>query len=281
MGALDGIDAEQAERIRQELTSELRQTLTDEISVQVRERITDEVRAGALREFERERLARAPSDEDRARFLSYVREVQLDSLAQASVATGHAAQSQRMLRRSRGIAMPAMYAATIALPLVTTSMVSWFGGQTVWTLAAIGTFVIAWLSLISSSVRRHATLDTAARASMKVASDYLVLAERAKAYRMVHAERLDSAKELHELLEAIRIDKERLDAATHLDMTEIEQARAAEEHKLDDLGEANRLRLDSEPRDDQEEDVRWDREDDQEVETGDDEERLGDMSTGR
>jgi hypothetical protein len=57
----------------------------------------------------------------------------------------------------------------------------------------------------------------------------------AKAYRMVHAERIDSAEELHRLLEQLRTDKERLDAASHPAVAEIEAAREMVRYRIEEL----------------------------------------------
>src|SRR5690606_16142536 len=64
------------------------------------------------------------------------------------------------------------------------------------------------------------------REHRKISSDFLVIAERAKAFAMVHAERLQSRRELGEILEDLRRDKERQDRLFHPSASALETARA-------------------------------------------------------
>lgn len=231
------MDAEQAARIKKEITREARRDLTEEITAEVRDRVETDIRKEARRDFEREYRARAPSPEHRRSFRSYVREVQQDAYAQATVAARHAEQAESALDRSRSVATPASYAMTIALPFTASILASWTGGLSATFLAALATCVIAWLALVVSTVRRHGRLEAEIKAARKVSSDYQVLTERAKAYRMVHAERIDSAEELHRVLEELRLDKERLDGESHLGATEIEAAREMIRYRIEELDE--------------------------------------------
>jgi hypothetical protein len=240
MGLFDGIDEAQAERIRRELGRELRKQLTEELRASLRASVEEEIRKEARRDYEAELAARAPSPDDREAFQALVKEIQLDAYAQAHIASSVADEAEGALGRSRRVASPAANALTIATPLVLMVIASVAEGFGFAFYALAITFALLLLTLVVTNLRRHLRLESVMKRERKTASDFLVVAERAKAYRMVHAERLDSAEELAELLEQLRRDKERLDARHHVSANTLERTREAVRYRVEDLGELPR-----------------------------------------
>lgn len=227
MSAFDGIDPVQTKAIRKALEKEIRADLTEELSADIRRKVERDVREEARQDVLREIAERAPTDEERETFSAYVNEVRLDAYAQATMASEIAEDAEAKLTRSRRVSEPILVGALVAVPAVVQGTAWQLGGYTSSTFITVTlTFALFILMLWIASFRRHGRLERASRKHRKVASDFLIIAERAKAYAMVHAERLASSGELGELLESLRRDKEKQDRVFHASAAELERARA-------------------------------------------------------
>jgi hypothetical protein len=175
-----------------------------------------------LRELEQQE----PTDDERQRVRDLVQDMELDAYAQATIASRIADDSAARLDVSRRWSSPLAYGFTLAfLPLVYALSVL---EASTWAFAASTiTLALALVMVLSSTFRRHTRLERSQSAHRKVASDYLIVAERAKAYRMLHVERSVSAEDLYQLVEDLRRDKERQDRSFHPTASELEAARAA------------------------------------------------------
>ena len=77
------------------------------------------------------------------------------------------------------------------LPLMLMWAASWFGGMQNPTFVGLAiTVLLALVVLLVTSMRRHARLERRLAEHRRIASDFLIVAERAKAFDMVHAERI-------------------------------------------------------------------------------------------
>ena len=237
MGIFDGIDAERQERIRVELGREIRRNLSEELRASLRQQVEEDVRRESRRELLVELSERAPSEEERERFRAFVREVEIDAYAQATLASGTAHGAEQALARSRRLWIPMAYLLALASPLATWAAHSLVELSAAAFTAFVVTLLLALLLLISRNAGRHHALERRIKQHRRIASDFLIVAERAKAYRMVHAERLVSAEELAERVEELRLAKERQDRQFHPSATELETARTSARQRIEeDMG---------------------------------------------
>jgi len=90
----------------------------------------------------------------------------------------------------------------------------------------LATLTLALAFLGVTGQRLGSRLRARASKHREIASDYLIVAERAKAYRMVHAERIARVVELDACIADLRKLKESRDAEFHASTDEVEQARS-------------------------------------------------------
>jgi hypothetical protein len=141
-----------------------------------------------------------------------VGEVRLDAYAQAHLASDIADEAERRFQRGRRYANTATLALVVTLPILALGLSHALGGFGSATFAAVAlTVIFGVAALVFHNARRDLQLGRRARDHLKIASEFLILAERAKAFAMVHAERTTSSEELHRILEGLRHDKERVD----------------------------------------------------------------------
>lgn len=222
------ISAERYGKLRKHIVSEvaeeLRQQLTPKIRAQVEQELKADVLKDTRRQIEKEIDDAKPSARERRAFQMFVRNVELDAHAQATIASKDAEAAERALKRSRRWRTSLSYAlAVLALPLAFRAYQSL--GLTLPFLVYALTFTIGFLLHLIGASRRHARLEADVERDLKTASDFLLLTEQAKAYRVVHAERLSNRKELDRLVEEITVRKERLDKEYNPKVSELEAAR--------------------------------------------------------
>lgn len=226
MSAFEGVDPVQEEAIRRALKKELRQEVAEELRADIRRKIERDVQAETRSAVLREIAERAPTASDRERFTTYVEEVRLDAYAQATLASDIADTAEGRLTRSRAITTPLLNVMFVAFPLALFVAAKLAGGyRSAAFIASALTAALTYLAVLVQSTRHERRLEKESSRHREVASRFLILAERAKAYTMVHAERLASAEELHEVLEDLRRAKERQDGDFHPSARELETAR--------------------------------------------------------
>ena len=226
MSAFEGVDPVQEQAIRRALKKEIRAELTAELSEDVRRQVERDVRDETRREVLQEIAERTPTDAERDTFSTYVNEVRLDAYAQATMASEIAEAEEQQLKRSTEIISPLLTLLVVALPLLALASAQVLGGFTSPAFIAVAlTMGLGVLALWITRFRRHHALDRRSREHRRIASDFLIVAERAKAFAMVHAERLATTGELHEVLEGLRRDKERQDRSFHASAPALEEAR--------------------------------------------------------
>lgn len=261
------ISRERAARIRAEVVREVKDEVRAELEPVIREQVISEVLDQAreearaeleqeaeqrekahkaakkelvtARDLAREELAHehkmgVPSSRLRRGFVEFVKETELDARAQAVVASGTAQRARKQLRWSRrtlGVVPWLLFAA--AVPLLY-AVYLWVGTlATPAFLAASVGLLMTFLAVTSSNSRRHFRLDLTADKLEKVSSDYLIVAERAKSYRLVHAERLETKARLDQLTSELRDAKVRLDERFHPPVAELEEAKTSVRHRIE------------------------------------------------
>lgn len=222
------ISAERYAKLRQfivsEVTEELQRKLTPKIRAQVEQELKDEVLQDTRRKLEREIDEAKPNPRERRAFQMFVHNVELDAQAQATIASKDAESAERSLKRSRRWRTPLSYfLAVSALPLAYAAF-HVFGPNLAFLVYAL-TFSIGFLLHLIGASSRHARLEADVEKNLKTASEFLMLAEQAKAYRVVHAERLSNRKELDALVKEVQEQKDRLDKEYNPKVSELEAAR--------------------------------------------------------
>jgi ABC-type multidrug transport system fused ATPase/permease subunit len=223
----DQLEGELWERARETVAREQKEAAQERVKLRVA------ARAEAREELEREAREGAPSPRLRQGFVEFVKETEVDAHAQAVVASGSAEQLRARRRWSGRLlgpvpwllfagAVPALYAVFI-----------WAGslGAPAFIAAAAG-LLVAFLTLLVSNGVRHGRLEREAKKLEKISSDYLVMAERAKSYRMVHAERLETKGRLDDLMSGLRKAKVQLDDKFHPPVDELDRARDSVRHRI-------------------------------------------------
>ncbi|MCC6524073.1 MAG: hypothetical protein IT373_15540 [Polyangiaceae bacterium] len=228
----DASDPERAAHERRARERALERELTEELRASVRREVEDEVRRRTRSEVLHELEHRAPTDDERARCRALIDEIELDAYAQATLASREADEAERALERSRRLGGPAVYAAALASPLLSYACARWLSDPTA-VAAALVTLATALGLLVSTTLRRNARLERRLRELRRVASDFTILAERARAYRLVHAERIAEAQELVELVEELRLAKEAQDRQYHPSTADLEVARDTVRHRIE------------------------------------------------
>jgi len=218
--------------VRAELEPVIREQVEEELWDKAREQVAQEAKeaaqqerqarsqavAEARKELESEAQREEPSVRLKRGFVEFVKETEVDAHAQAVVASGSAGQSRSKLKWSRRTfgAIPWLLFAS-AVPL----------------LAASAGLLVVFLTVLVGSVRRHGRLERSARDLEQISSDYLIMAERAKSYRLVHAERLETKGRLDELTGSLRDAKEKLDKRFHPPVSELDGVRESVRHRIE------------------------------------------------
>jgi len=234
--------------VRAELEPVIREQVEEELWDKAREQVAQEAkeaaqqerqaRSQAVAEARRELESEARSEEPSARlkrgFVEFVKETEVDAHAQAVVASGSAGQSRSKLKWSRRTfgAIPWLLFAG-AVPLLYADWM-YTGSLTAPAfLAASAGLLVVFLTVLVGSVRRHGRLERSARDLEQISSDYLIMAERAKSYRLVHAERLETKGRLDELTGSLRDAKEKLDKRFHPPVSELDGVRESVRHRIE------------------------------------------------
>ena len=249
------ISRERAAKIRAEVVSEVKDEVRAKLEPVIREQVTEELwdrarqeakkeaeeadfarrraREEARKELAQEHKAGVPSERLRRGFIEYVKETELDAHAQATVASGTAEKLRSRLRWSRGTlgVLPWLLFAAAA-PLLY-AVFLWAGALLIPAFIAASAGLLAvFLTLVVSNVRRHNRLDREAQRLEVIASDYLIMAEQAKTYRLVHAERLETKGKLDDLTQGLGQAKDKLDKRFHPPVAELETARDSVRHRI-------------------------------------------------
>jgi len=232
-----GISKERERKIRTAVEAEVKKRIVEEITPVIRKQAEQDVRDKAYRDarkdLENEARSATPDQRETNAFREFVKEVEVDCHAQAAVASAEADRVERSLLRSRrwrnflayllllGLG-PAGYEAYARL------------GLSVAAAVAVGTMALTLLVLALTNKSRHARMSNHVKSRRKVASDYLVVAERAKAYRLIHAERLETKDELDKLADSLQDRKEFLDERYWPKVEDLNAARDSVRYRIED-----------------------------------------------
>ena len=209
-----GVSKKREAKIRRTIEAELKDRLVEELTPVIRKQVEDEIRDEAVQEARRSLAEEArkavPSPREREAFQAFVREVELDAHAQATVASTEADKAETTLRLSRR--WRNSFAYILLLTLLPAAFLAYQAfGLSLAMGAVVVTMALTLLVLAASNSNRHEGLQKRFNTKRKVSSDYLLIAERAKALRLVQAERLDTKKSLDQLAEDLQSKKAQLD----------------------------------------------------------------------
>lgn len=210
------------------LIESLREVIIEQITDELRETIAKEERKKAEVQARTDLAASAPSSQEREAFRTFVKEVELDSRAQATVASLRAEGQNTNLSWSRRLTNPLAYALLLgAVPTLYYVLTYLAGGafKSPMFIAAAVTMALTLMTLGRTNSKRHAKLTKERDTKRSTMSQYLILAERAKAYRLVHAERLETKEELDKLTRDLVHSKEQQDHKFHPNLKDLDEAR--------------------------------------------------------
>jgi len=231
-----GVSKKREAKIRREVEKQVKELLVEELTPVIREQITEEIGDEAYQkakaDLQKEAETLKPEPRERAAFREFVREVELDAHAQATVASNEADIADKALRRSRRWMNPLGYLLLLTILPAAYMTYATFGlGLALG--ATVATMLIALGIIAGTNSSRHERLTKRFKAKRKVASDYLIVAEQAKAYRTVHAERLDTKRKLDQLTTDLQTKKARLDQDHWPQVESLHSARETVRHRIE------------------------------------------------
>lgn len=232
-----GISKEREDRIRTAVEAQVKKRIIDEVTPVIREQAERDVREKAYRDarkdMENEARSAVPEPRERQAFREFVKEVEVDCHAQAAVASAEADKVERSLRRSKFWRNSLAYLLLLGLGPVAYEAYALYGLSAT-SAVIVGTMALTLLVLAVTNGSRHRALAERFSSKRKTASDYLVVAERAKAYRLVHAERLQTKERLDHLTSGLRTDKEDLDKRHWPRVEDLHEARDSVRYRVED-----------------------------------------------
>lgn len=217
------------EAIRSELEEELKEQLIKELTPvihdQARQEIEDEALKSATAKVRKEMEEARPTNREREAFQHFVRDIELDAHAQAVVASNRASEANKGARWARRWrTFRSLFLAALIGPALF-AFYRFF--QVHWDHLGIVAAVMLVPLLVSLVAGRKSLehLEKVDRTGRETASNYLRVADQAKAYRLMHAERLDSKKELDKLIKDLGDRKDHLDSNHHLRVEDLYAAK--------------------------------------------------------
>lgn len=223
-------DVDDDKRLRRDLKEEVRREMTAEVEGKIRMRVEADIRKKARVDVLREIAESAPSEAQRDRFRAYVRDVELDAYAQATIASRIADDAEADLAKEAQRTRPLRWGLVISAPVVFYAM-SRFAPVNA-AMVVIAVLAIAAAAFSVGGAQRRTRLQERTKVHRAIGSDFLIIAERAKAYTYVHADRIASAQELQALVEDLRVAKEKQDRQFHASTSDLEAARQGVRHRI-------------------------------------------------
>ena len=225
-----GVSAVRERKIRRKVAEELREEIVTELRPVIREQVEDEVQGEmydkARQDVKAELDAEAPDARQREAFRHFVQETEIDAHAQAAVASGDADRHTSKARWSRRLFGPLPYMVLLGAAPALYAIFQYVGVfQSFEFIGSAAFLLVAFVTLLVTNGFRHDHHDDEARKFYKVASEYRIMAERAKTFRIVHAERLETKKRIDDLTAQLRKHKNELDEKFHPSIASVDQAR--------------------------------------------------------
>jgi len=218
------IEKELRAKLPDELRPKLRGELLPEVRKQVEAELGAQLRTEARTEAKQEMARELPSAKDRRSFREFVREEEVDCLTQANAASFDADKAESALRWGRRLRVPMSFLLFIGLPIFGFFLHTRFGeGPGFWTFLLPAIF--AAVSFAIAVGTRQENLKEAIQNNRKVASNYWVLAERAKKLRMVVGESAQTRDELRQEVNSYAQAKQGLDNTYFPAATSLTRAR--------------------------------------------------------
>lgn len=230
MSLFRGVSAVRERKIRRKVADELREEIVTELRPIIREQVEDEVQGEmydkARDDVKAELDAEAPDARQREAFRHFVQETEIDAHAQAAVASGDADRLTSRVRWSRRLFGPLPYMVLLGAAPVLYAVLQYVGALLSVEFIGVAAFLlVAFLMILWTNIMRHSRCEDEARRFYKIASEYRIMAERAKTFRIVHAERLETKSRIDELTAQLRKHKNQLDEKFHPSIASVDVAR--------------------------------------------------------
>jgi hypothetical protein len=207
---VEKVKAEWIDHLRKEVTKELTPKIRVEVLAECRKQAETELRDGVWKELNANLNSRAPTPREREAFKEFVREAELDCLTQANAASGDSDRAALAYRWSRRVRLPFSWGLFLAAPVLAFFLHrSYEWGLGFW--AFILPLIAGAIGFAYYTSERHDKLEPHQALFGKVASDYWVLAERAKKLQLVTAHTALNRGELQTALTDFTAAKKELD----------------------------------------------------------------------
>lgn len=223
-----GVSKKRQEKIRRAVEQEVKESLVEELTPVIRDQVRQEIEEKALakarKQAQREVVEGQPTARQREAFRNYVREVEVDAHAQATVASNKADRAERGLRWSRRFwgMLSTLYMMVLGPALFAAHR--FLQAQLFHLLMTFLVALVLWVILLGVRSSRTGKAEESIKASRKVSSDYLRIADQAKSFRIVHAERIESKDKLGKLVEDLERQKSQLDTNHHVRVEDLYEA---------------------------------------------------------
>lgn len=196
--------------IRQEVTKELTPKIRVEVLAECKKQAETDLRDGVWKELNATLNSRAPTPREREAFKVFVREAEMDCLTQANAASADGDRAVSAYRWNRRIRIPFAWGLSLAAPILAFFLhqrYEW--GLGFW--AFLVPLIAGALGFAYYTNERDDKLAPRQALFGKVASDYWILAERAKKLQLVTAQTALNRGELQKSLDEFTSAKKELD----------------------------------------------------------------------
>lgn len=220
------VEASLRTKLQDELRPKIREGLLVEVRKQVEADLTTNLRATLRVELQREAEAEVPTVRERDLFRRFVRSEEEDCRIQARAASADAARSARNFAWGRWFFLPTALLMLAALPVLGYFLYMRFAdGAGFWTILCSAIFVA--FSLLIATMTRQKRLKEHDDAHRKIASDYWILAERAKKLRMIDSALVGTRQGVQAELDSYQRAKQQVDDRYLPDARSLDTARVA------------------------------------------------------
>lgn len=234
--------------VEKELEPKVTTALTPKIRIDVEKELGEKMRSDARAEVEAEQRTQAATPKDREAFRNFMRELELDCLANADAASDLADEAETRFKRMRWIRNPIFYGLLIgALP-----MAYYLYSSLGWTHTHFGLYavmvpwIVAFLTIWGRGSTHDENLTKSRDAHRKTASDYWKLAEGAKGFRMVDADIVQTRSALFDTMRNHLGSKQRVDDQFFPSAKVLERSRhEVREQVIADMNTEQLLRVES------------------------------------
>jgi hypothetical protein len=218
-----GISQDRLQKIRRRIAQDLEDDLRRELTPKIRQQLESDFKEKLKQAKEK---ARQDLEEKRTSpksiqvFKSYAREVELDATTQALVASSSADKAEVKVGPAKRVY--SLWITTFLVCIAATTACVALGANPMLALVSELGMLVSFIMALFLHSRPH-QLEEEVRRHRKVSSDYMILADQAKAGRITMENATE--KELKSHIESLRRHKDSLDSDYHPRIDEVMQTR--------------------------------------------------------